>query len=88
MNLDQKLTKKIDFLRKLSELMQEFQAEFSIELDFKSKITIIRTLEIYINRSDDLCGTANNGLSVEQVERMLNCATETLSELDTPARSG
>ena len=77
---EQKWQQRVDFLTKLGELMQEYNAEFEVNTEFQHEGSFTTEVEVYCDGCSNLCGEQRDGLTAAGVERMLHCATEELAE--------
>lgn len=75
--------RRVEFLTRLGELMEEYRADFGIDVDVDIDGSYLAEIEVYIDGWDNRCGEQRDSLSERGVERMRNCAAERLAEIET-----
>lgn len=78
----EKYQRRVEYLKRLGELMEEFNAEFAINTEFQSEGSFTTEIEVYVDGCSILCGDQRGGLTASGIERMLNCASESLAEAE------
>jgi len=82
----EKFQRRVEFLKRLGELVEEYNAEFAVNTVFRSEGSFTTEIEVYIDGVSDLCGDQRDGLTAAGIERMLNCASESLAEAEAYSR--
>ena len=82
----EKFQRRVEFLKRLGELVEEFNAEFAVNTEFQSEGSFTTEIEVYVDGCSNLCGDQRDGLTAAGIERMLNCATQSLAEAEAYSR--